>query len=257
MSTARDRPPEEASEDTSFARGLRILLTVADRGSIRAEQLSTLLDTPQSTVYRYLKTLAEFGFVERDGSAYRLGPRLLIGGTSVTAAALVRAAGPVLEVLSAQTGETAALLRRVGTSAVCLASVAPERPLRVAIESGEVRPLHLGAGPRALLAFAPPEVLEEVLAGPDVNGFAEPLPDPAALREALAEIAAAGIARGDGDVDPGVVALAAPVLLADGIAAAVVIAGPASRCDDAWRRKTARRLPEAVAAIVAALDAPR
>ena len=45
MSTARDRPPEEASEDTSFARGLRVLLTVADRGEVRADELSTLLDT--------------------------------------------------------------------------------------------------------------------------------------------------------------------------------------------------------------------
>ena len=35
MSTARDRPPEEAHEDTSFARGLRVLLTIADRGEIR------------------------------------------------------------------------------------------------------------------------------------------------------------------------------------------------------------------------------
>ena len=40
MTTARDRPPEEAAEDTSFARGLRVLLTIADRGEIRADELS-------------------------------------------------------------------------------------------------------------------------------------------------------------------------------------------------------------------------
>ncbi len=39
MTTARDRPPEEAAEDTSFARGLRLLLTVADRGEVRADEL--------------------------------------------------------------------------------------------------------------------------------------------------------------------------------------------------------------------------
>jgi hypothetical protein len=33
--TARDRPPEEAAEDTSFARGLRVLLTIADRLRLR------------------------------------------------------------------------------------------------------------------------------------------------------------------------------------------------------------------------------
>ena len=76
--TALDRPPEEASEDTSFARGLRVLLTIADRGEIRADELSTLLETPISTIYRYLRTLATFGFVDRTGGgAYRLGPRLV------------------------------------------------------------------------------------------------------------------------------------------------------------------------------------
>src|SRR4029078_243296 len=79
MTTARDRPPEEASEDTSFARGLRVLLTVADRGELRADELSALLETPISTIYRYLRTLAEFGFIDRGGAGYRLGPALTLG----------------------------------------------------------------------------------------------------------------------------------------------------------------------------------
>ncbi len=82
MTTARDRPPEEAPEDTSFARGLRVFLTIADRGLVRADELATLLDTPLSTVYRYLRTLTEFGFVDRRDGAYQLGPRLLVGGGS-------------------------------------------------------------------------------------------------------------------------------------------------------------------------------
>src|SRR5258707_3769119 len=82
QATAHDRPPEEAGEDTSFARGLRILLTIADRGEVRAEELASLLGTPASTVYRYLRTLTEFGFVDRRDGRYLLGPRLVIGGGS-------------------------------------------------------------------------------------------------------------------------------------------------------------------------------
>src|SRR5919107_3451376 len=96
MATARDRPPEEAGEDTSFARGLRVLLTIADRGEIRADELASLLDTPISTIYRYLRTLSDFGFIDRQGAGYRLGPRLAINsGATVTAEALNRAADPV------------------------------------------------------------------------------------------------------------------------------------------------------------------
>lgn len=267
MKTARDRPPEEASEDTSFARGLQILLTVADRGAIRADELAGLLETPLSTVYRYLKTLAEFGFVERRGSEYRLGPRLLIGGPNVTSAALVRAASPVLRMLSDETGETALLLRRTGVSAVCLDAAEPPRRLRVMIEPGSVLPLQAGAGPRVLLAYAPPEVLDEVLAAGPIQPAAAPQPagaaqagteltqDAAGLREALAQIVASRIARSEGELDPGVVALAVPVLRADGIAAALVVCGPEARCGLAWRARVARLLPEAARTIVAALEA--
>ena len=98
--TARDRPPEEAPEDTSFARGLRVFLAIADRGLVRADELATLLETPLSTVYRYLRTLTEFGFVDRHDGAYRLGPRLLVGGGStVSTEELIRHADPILAML--------------------------------------------------------------------------------------------------------------------------------------------------------------
>ena len=100
--TARERPPEEASIDTSFARGLRLLLMVADRGEVRADELATVLEMPLSTVYRYVRTLAEFGFVERHDGRYRLGPGLRIGsGPVVTSEQLIRASDSVLHQLAA------------------------------------------------------------------------------------------------------------------------------------------------------------
>ena len=135
--TALDRPPEEAAEDTSFARGLRLLLTIADRGAVRADELGTALEMPVSTVYRYLRTLAEFGFVERRGGGYHLGPRLLIGdGANVSSERLLRHAGPVLDQLAADTGETAVVVRRIGLTSVCLHQVESEELLRVTLEPG-------------------------------------------------------------------------------------------------------------------------
>src|SRR5437667_133819 len=139
--TARDRPPEEASEDTSFARGLRVLLTIADRGEIRADELSALLDTPISTIYRYLRTLAGFGFVDRQGAGYRLGPRLIIGrGANVTAEELRRTADPVLRLLAEETGETAVIVRRVGLMAVWLHEVPSRHPLRARLADARRAP---------------------------------------------------------------------------------------------------------------------
>ena len=157
VTTALDRPPEEAGEDTSFARGLRVFLTIADRGEIRADELSTLLETPLSTIYRYLRTLTEFGFVERQEGGYRLGARLhVIGaGPIVTAEELIRAAEPVLADLAVSTRETAFISRRIGLGAVSLAEEPSPQSLRVVVETGQAGPLHLGAVALVLLAYAP------------------------------------------------------------------------------------------------------
>jgi IclR family acetate operon transcriptional repressor len=256
MTTARDRPPEEAAEDTSFARGLRVLLTIADRGEIRADELGTLLETPISTIYRYLRTLTDFGFVERSGAGYRLGPRLVIGhDTNVSSEELIRLADPVLQSLVAETGETAVISRRVGLSAVSLHEVPSPQSLRVNLEPGLGVPLHLGAISKVLLAFAPPDILDELFAQ---SGHPSAGVRHKELKKELAAIVAAGIARSEGEPIPGTVTISVPIIREDGIVAAIGIIGPETRCGLAWRARVSRLLPDAAAAIVVALGpAPR
>jgi len=250
--TARDRPPEEAAEDTSFARGLRVLLTIADRGDIRADELSALLDTPISTIYRYLRTLAGFGFVDRQGAGYRLGPRLIIGsGANVTAEELKRTADPVLHLLAEETGETAVIVRRVGLTAVCLLEVQSRQALRVSISPETALPLDSGALGKALLAFAPPDILDEVLA---VEPRPATGPNEERLRADLADIVTSGVARSVGETIASSVAIAVPIFREDGIVAAVGVIGPESRCGLAWRTRVARLLPGAASSIVGALS---
>ncbi len=245
MSTARDRPPEEAAEDTSFARGLRVFLTIADRGEIRADELGALLETPLSTVYRYLRTLTEFGFVERTESGFRLGPRLLLtGGATVTSEQLIRHADPVLRMLVAEAGETAVIARRVGLSAVCLHEVQSTHALRVTCEPGSATPLVAGAVAKVLLAYAPDEIQDEVLATASRAG---------ALRRDLATVQADGIARSEGEQFSGTVAMAVPILRDDGIVAAVGLLAPTDRATLAWRARAGRLLVEGAAAINGAL----
>ena len=257
MTTARDRPPEEAAEDTSFARGLRLLLVVADRGEVRADELGSTLDMPVSTVYRYLRTLVEFGFVDRTEGTYRLGPKLLIGtGSTVSSEQLMRHAYPVLRRLVAETGETAIVVRRIGLASVCLHAIEPETPLRATYLTGSMSPLHAGAPARVLLAFAPPEVLDEVLAT-ELDRLTPDTLDDEGLRESLSEIVQTGLATSYGERIPGTVALAAPVFREDGIVGAIAVVGPAFRCDDIWRARAGRAIHEAAATLNAALAEDR
>ncbi len=250
MTTARDRPPEEASDDSSLARGLRLLLTISDRGEIRADELSVLLETPLSTVYRYLRTLTEFGFVDRRGAAYGLGPRLVIGGGAIVSSErLIRLADPILRLLSEETGETAVLCRRVGTTAVCLHEIQSARALRVTMAPGSAGPLHVGAIGQVLLASAPPDVIEEVaFAAGQEDG--QPVGDMEAWLADLRQVVSAGIARREGEPESGTVTIAVPILRDDGILGALGVTGPEERCGLVWVRRVSRLLPEAARAIV-------
>jgi DNA-binding IclR family transcriptional regulator len=253
MSTARDRPPEEAAEDTSFARGLRLLLMVADRGEIRADELGALLEMPISTVYRYLRTLGDFGFVDRHGGQFRLGPKLLIGtGANVSSERLIRHADAALRMLTHETGETAIVVRRIGLSSICLHQIESDAALRVTLEPGEMSPLYAGAPGRVLLAFAPSEVLDEVLAQ-DLVRITDATPTESELRASLGGIVMTGMATSEGELVEGSVAMAAPVFREDGIVGAIAVIGPAFRCDEIWRIRAGRLLQEAARAINAAL----
>ena len=258
MTTARDRPPEEAAEDTSFARGLRLLLTVADRGEVRADELGSLLDMPLSTVYRYLRTLGDFGFVDRHGGQFRLGPKLLIGtGANVSSERLIRHADGPLRMLVHETGETAVVVRRIGLSSVCLHQVESDEPLRVTLDPGAMSPLYAGAPGRVLLAFAPSEVLDEVLAQ-DLTRITEATPTEDGLRASLDGIVMTGLAVSEGELVEGSVALAVPVFREDGIVGAIALLGPAFRCDEVWRARASRLIQDAGRVINAGLaeDAP-
>jgi DNA-binding IclR family transcriptional regulator len=246
VTTARDRPPEEAAEDTSFARGLRVFLTIADRGEVRADELSSLLDTPLSTIYRYLRTLTEFGFVDRQEGGYRLGPRLhVLGvGPAVSAEELIRAADPLLAELTAATGETSFISRRVGLGAVCLAQQTSSQPLRVSVEPGTTAPLDVGAAAKVLLAYAPEEIRDAALA--EAVGAA-------ALRREMGAIASAGWAQDDGASFAGAVTIAVPVLRDDGIIAAIALTAPSDRATRRWVSRARGGLEDAALAIEASL----
>jgi DNA-binding IclR family transcriptional regulator len=146
--------------------------------------------------------------------------------------------------LAQETGETAIVVRRVGLSSVCLHQVESEAPLRVTVPPGDMRPLYAGAPGRALLAFAPPEVLDEILAQ-DLVRITDRTPTEDELRATLGGIVMTGMAISEGELIEGSVAMAVPVFREDGIVGAIALVGPAFRCDEAWRTRSGRLLQAA------------
>jgi DNA-binding IclR family transcriptional regulator len=115
-------------------------------------------------------------------------------------------------------------------------------------------PLHAGAIGRVLLAYALPEIVEEVIAH-GLDPVTPKTPDEVLLREALAETRESGIARSEGELVSGSVGIAAPIFRDGGIVGAVGIIGPEGRCGLAWRARVIHLLPEAARTIMAGLEA--
>jgi DNA-binding IclR family transcriptional regulator len=150
-----------------------------------------------------------------------------VARSQVDTADLWRAA---LGSLTAKTSETSLVLRRIGDAAVCVERAESDHPVRLSFEIGRAMPLHTGAGAKVLLAHSPAELQENYVDGAVVSARRQ------ALRDELARIRSRGYGESSGEVDPGIWAVAAPVLAeGHGQHLAISVALPQYRLDRARR----------------------
>jgi DNA-binding IclR family transcriptional regulator len=221
-------------QPSSFGKGLELLGWILDHGGARAETLSTALDIPLSTTYRLLRTLRGTGFVSDHRGEYVPGPRLTGRTAAWSLSRIAAVAAPFLAHLSTATGETALLAVRQGLHAVCASQVESGHQIRLAFRIGQLLPLSAGASQRAILAFSPEQVQRAILDS-DLRSFTPHTPSRAELPRLLARTRADGLATSRGELTPGSVSLAAPVLR-DGVAVgSLCVAGPQNRCGPVWQ----------------------
>jgi DNA-binding IclR family transcriptional regulator len=162
-----------------------------------------------------LATLQQIDVVEPGSrrGLYRPGLGLVrLGGSVLTRFDERQLVMPVLESLRAETKETVHLALRRGFQAVFIERLQGERAHALAIKLGGVLPLHVGASPRALLAFEPEHFWDEYFADATIEAWTRTAPaTEAELREILAEIRRTGVSISDEDVVVGVATVGAPI----------------------------------------------
>ncbi|HKG49527.1 MAG TPA: IclR family transcriptional regulator [Actinomycetales bacterium] len=218
----------------SVLRALR-LLDCFERGrpQMTLAELVRCSGYSKTTAYRLLLTLEAAGWLERrPGGAFRLTIKpFQVGSILVDSLELRQEAAPVMARLAVESHQTVYLTVPAGTHAVCLERIDSDQGLRVAdLYVGGSQPLHLGAGPRALLAYLEDELLPAVLAAGLVRRTDRTIADPEALRADLAATRERGYSVSDEDATRGVAAIGAPVRDASGrCVAALSIGGLADR----------------------------
>jgi DNA-binding IclR family transcriptional regulator len=223
------------------SRALRVLELLA-RSPMRASDAAAELEMSWATLYRTLSQLEEDGFIMRDAAnVYRTGPRTwLLGSTYLVGHRLLDLGVPLLKEASTEIGGAVfQLVERVGGTAVVLYSQEGASGAVITRTTyGYHFPLHSGSKGLVLLAYAPPEFVEEYLAGELVALTPSTMTDPDEVRARIEQIRAAGFAHTIGDVQSFTGSVAAPVFdSSDEVSAAVCIVAPRSEIEDETRRQ--------------------
>lgn len=176
------------------------------------------------TAHRRAAELVDWGALERTGSgAYRIGLRLWeVGSLAPRAPGLREAALPFMEDLYVLTRQNVQLAVRDEDELVFVERIAGRKAVPVLTRVGGRFHLHATGVGQVLLAFAPSDVQERVLAG-DLPRYARgTITDPTTLRSVLAEIRKRGYAVSERAVTDDATSIAAPVRDGDGTVVAAV-----------------------------------
>ncbi len=225
---AQGRSGRDGFHVNGLARSLAIMdLFTADCPVWTADAIIQAHGLSRPTGYRYVRELLATGLVIRVGAGeYSLGPRI------IELDRLIRNADPmmvhgmdVIADLVATTGCDVMLAALYGDRIVTTHQAPGLERLRLSFGRGQTLPMHRGAGSKIVIAHLKPARLARLYA-PRAAAFAElGLSSLGELRTSLAAIRRAGHAVSEGELDPGLFGLAAPVFGRDGdILGCVIIA---------------------------------
>ncbi|WP_143131997.1 IclR family transcriptional regulator [Methylobacterium sp. 174MFSha1.1] len=159
--------PSAPGEPNAVQKVCAVMRALAAATPRRLTEITAETGLNKVTALRILDTLAQEGFAARasDGRRWRPGPELTAlaasGGRSDDLRTLAR---PSLMRLAEMSGDTVLLSVRSGVEAVCVDREVGSYPIRANyLDIGSRRPLGVGAGSMALLAWLPDREIEAIL----------------------------------------------------------------------------------------------
>lgn len=221
----------------SASRAARILLYVASTGgNIDIRRISEDLKLSLATTYHLVNTLVEEGLLSRNPDRrITLGPAIsIIADAHARDSSLPEGFQAVLREVAQRTGETAYISAWRGEVVVVLASVEGSNAVRVVgLSPGFGGNLHARASGKLLLAFAPPERKEGLLAQMTLEAVTpRTITSKGVLRKELERVARAGVAFDVEEFQAGVACIAVPLRFSGSVVAALTISTPISRFRD-------------------------
>jgi DNA-binding IclR family transcriptional regulator len=248
--------PRHPGPDASTVLGKTVLVlrafTPQDRGVALAE-LGRRTGLAKGTLHRLCTDLVGTGILERHEDRYRLGRLMFeLGMRASVERDLLEVATPYLQELRSVTNETVHLGVREGTEVVYVAKIAGHHQAKAPSRTGGRLGLHCTAVGKALLAHAPPEVVETIIARGLERRAPRTLTAPGLLVAQLEQVRATGVAYEFEESTVGLVCVGAPVFGPEGeVVAAVSVAGPITRFSPRAHAVRVRTTAQSISATLA------
>jgi DNA-binding IclR family transcriptional regulator len=187
---------------------------VPGEARLNVTQISRRTGLPLATTHRLVTELVRFGGLEREhGGTYRVGVRLWeIGSLAPVRGGLRELAMPFMEDLYEATHGNIQLAVRDGDDALILEKISGRDSVGIVTRVGGRLPLHATGVGKVLLAFAPADVLERVIAAGLTALTPRTIVDPGELRACMEEVRRNGFAWTRDEMTVGAVSVGAPVV---------------------------------------------
>lgn len=205
-----------------------------DDGHLGVTEIARRSGLPKSTVSRLVAELVHHRFLEKVNGGVRLGLRMFeLGKLSARPNELRGLAFPAMNDLRNATGQTVHLAILQDSEVVYLSILrGRDAPAGLRSRVGGRLPAHATGAGKALLAFAPPAVVDRVIERGLVACQPRTITNPDVLRRELEAIRQSGLAYSTEEAGRGVAGAASPILTADRHAiAAVSVSGRVGHFD--------------------------
>ena len=235
------------------------------------KDLAREADMAPAKAHPYMVSFGRLGLIEQDRASghYLLGPLALqLGLIGLQQADPIQIATPLIAELAQQTGQTVAIAVWGDRGATIVRLAESPSPVHVNMRHGTVFSLTNTASGRLFGAYLEEATVRQMLEDERTRhkqrdrvvrtGLPVPVPPPSwkSFELPLEEVRRHGLSRSEGEIVPGVNAMAAPVFDAGGdIVLSLTAIGPAGIFDTAWDGAIARALKAGAAGVSQRLGA--
>ena len=224
-----EKPPKKPRQDSEYLstleRGLSVLRAFnQSRPEMQLSEVAAATGLNPAVARRCLNTLVQLGYVAQHGRRFLLRPEVLVFGSAFLASMNIeQIAGPHLQAVRDETGDSSSMAVLSGTDILYLAHVSTNRTIRLGASVGTRYPAYATSLGRVLLAYQDDEAIDAYLAEAELARLTEhTITSKAELKKRLRQARTQGYDSAQDELDYGIVSVAVPVFDAERRIAAAI-----------------------------------